>query len=63
MKYYAIGLATLMIVGVTGFSTAETEVPAEQEVNTQNIDKDVQKVEYIEFDPYYITAKSGKNEG
>ena len=66
MKYFAITAATLLICGVAGLSTqdgamAEENINMPEEVETLN--KEVVPVEYIDFDPYYITAELGKNEG
>ncbi len=62
MKYYLIAAATLMICGAAGLSTGHgTSMPEETKITEET--ENIVPVEYIEFDPYYITAVPGKNEG
>ena len=63
MKYYVIAIATIMICGVAGLSADNGRVIAEEQAPPEAIEKEVIPVEYIDFDPYYITANIGKNEG
>ena len=77
MKYFAIGIATVMICGAAGLSSSSgnADIDADDPVVVEDLEiiqEDVEivlpennnvPVEYIDFDPYYITAKVGKNEG
>ena len=64
MKYYVIVVATIMICGVAGLSSDSGRVIAEEQLTPPGaIEKEIIPVEYIDFDPYYITAAIGKNEG
>ena len=70
-KYFVIVAATLMICAVAGLSAIEgtTETMSTRLDSAIPDNKMVQPkinvipVEYIDFEPYYITAKVGKNEG
>ena len=62
MKYYLIAAATLIICGVAGVSTSHSTDVAENEKITED-QENIIPVEYIDFDPLYITADLGKNEG
>jgi len=66
MKYFAITAATLLICGVAGLSTQDGAM-AEENINMPEevviIEMGGVQVEYIEFEPFYITAELGKNEG
>ncbi len=68
MKYFAIGIATIMICGVVGLSDSRV-VAEEQPKGTEEVPTVTPvetPVEYIDFEPLHITIKAtdlGKNEG
>ena len=67
MKYLMISIATVMICGAVGLSTdvheAHDKPPVVVEHDTKQNYEMSTHVEYIEFDPLYITVDVGKNEG
>jgi len=64
-KYFVISVAALMICAVAGLSAMKgtTEVNVVFEHKALLPETNIIPVEYIEFEPYYITAKIGKNGG
>ena len=65
-RYFVISVAALMICAVAGLSAIKGTTEVNNVVFEHKVlfpETNIIPVEYIEFEPYYITAKVGKNEG